>query len=99
MSLGLFPQSVRMETSIVAAVSAAPVVSTNPNSPEALLARKAKALELQSQTDSVFDTVIERKEGFYGCGESTAFTTSTLTGLAIAASFILLFQIMKRRRV
>ena len=86
-----------MERTTVAAVSAAPVVSTNSNSSEALLARKARALELQSQTDSAFDTVIERKEGFYGCDSSISSTTSLLTGLSIAAGCILLLQLVKRR--
>lgn len=86
-----------MERSTVAAVSAAPVVSTNSNSSEALLARKARALELQSQTDSAFDTVLERKEGFCGGGLSVSSTTSLLSGLSVAATFLLLSMLYKRR--
>jgi hypothetical protein len=41
----------------------APVVSTESTSPEAILARSAKRLQVQAEADSKFDTVLE---GF-GC--------------------------------
>lgn len=41
-------------------VQPAPVVSTDPTSPEAILARNAKSVQLQADSDSVFDTVLER---------------------------------------
>jgi hypothetical protein len=83
-----------METSGIAAVNAAPVVSANPSSKEALLARKARALELQSQIDSLYDTKLERKEdGFCGGQEQI----SLLLGLTIAASLFLASRLYKRR--
>jgi hypothetical protein len=84
-----------METSTVAAVNAAPVVSTNSTSPEAILARKARALELQSEEDSSFDTKLERKtEGFCGGQQEQ---TSMLLGLVVAASLFLASRLYKRR--
>jgi hypothetical protein len=41
-------------------VQPAPVVSTDSTSPEAILARNAKSVQLQADSDSVFDTVLER---------------------------------------
>jgi hypothetical protein len=38
----------------------APVVNENPNSPEAMLMRDAKKVQVQASTDSKFDTVLER---------------------------------------
>jgi len=38
----------------------APVVSDDPTSQEAILARQAKTIEVQSAADSQYDTVIER---------------------------------------
>lgn len=38
----------------------APVVSVDSKSSEALLARKARALEAQAQVDTIYDTKIER---------------------------------------
>jgi len=38
----------------------APVVSDDPTSQEAILARQAKSIEAQSAADSTYDTVIER---------------------------------------
>jgi hypothetical protein len=37
----------------------APVVSTDSTSPEAILARSAKRLQVQAEADSKFDTVLE----------------------------------------
>jgi hypothetical protein len=83
-----------MQSSTVSAVSAAPVVSTDPTSPEAILARKARALELQSETDSAFDTKLERTTaGFCGGAEQT----SLLLGLTIAAGLFLASYLYKRR--
>lgn len=83
-----------MEISTVAAVNAAPVVSANSTSQEAILARKARALELQSEIDSTFDTKLERKvDGFCGGQEQI----SILLGLAVAASLFLVSSLTKRR--
>ena len=38
---------------------AAPVVSTESTSPEAILARNAKRLQVQAEADSKYDTVLE----------------------------------------
>lgn len=82
------------QTSTVAAVNAAPVVSVNSTSPEALLARKARALELQSETDSTFDTKLERTTaGFCGGPEQT----SLLLGLTVAATLFLASCLYKRK--
>ena len=92
--MSLFPQPVRMERSTVAAVTAAPVVSTNSTSPEAILARKVRSLELQSEMDSSFDTKLERKEdGFCGGQEQT----SLLLGFTVVASLFLASSLYKRR--
>ena len=45
------------------AITAAPVVSDDPNSPEQKMAKDAKAIQLQTENDSKFDTKLER---FYG---------------------------------
>jgi len=41
-------------------VVAAPVVSTESTSPEAILARKARSVEAQADADTTYDTKIER---------------------------------------
>jgi hypothetical protein len=41
-------------------VHPAPVVSSDPTSQEAILARNAKTVQLQADSDSTFDTVLER---------------------------------------
>lgn len=38
----------------------APVISSNPNSTEAILMREAKALEAQAETDTKYDAKVER---------------------------------------
>jgi hypothetical protein len=47
----------------ISMMAAAPVVSDDPTSPEAKLAREAKQIQVQTDVDSKFDTVIERFEG------------------------------------
>lgn len=84
----------QMQTTTVAAVNTAPVVSVNSTSPEAILARKARALELQSEYDSTFDTKLERTTvGFCGGPEQTTL----LLGLTVAASLFLASYLYKRR--
>ena len=41
-------------------IQPAPVVSVDPTSPESVLARNAKTVQLQADSDSTFDTVLER---------------------------------------
>jgi len=41
-------------------VQPAPIVGPDPTSPEAILARNAKTVQLQADSDSKFDTVLER---------------------------------------
>jgi hypothetical protein len=48
----------------VETIISAPVVSTDSLSPEAILARNAKRLQVQAEVDSKYDTVLEN---FY-CG-------------------------------
>lgn len=82
------------QSSTVAAVNAAPVVSVNSTSSEALLARKARALELQSETDSSFDTKLERiTAGFCGGPDQI----SVLFGLTVAATLFLASCLYKRK--
>jgi len=42
----------------------APIVSNDSNSQEAVLARSAKAIQVQSEVDSKYDTVLERFSDF-----------------------------------
>jgi len=73
----------------IAALAYAPVVSADPTSPEAILARKTKQIDAQSKTDSHHDTVLERFSN----------QTSILSGIVLAMSLLcisLLFQ--KKRR-
>jgi hypothetical protein len=44
----------------IESVVAAPVVSTESTSPEAILARKARGIEAQAEADTTYDTKIER---------------------------------------
>lgn len=74
----------------IAALAYAPTVSTDPNSPEAILARNTKQIDAQSKIDGVYDTVVERFSN----------QTSLLSGLVVAMSLLfasLLFQKSKRR--
>lgn len=49
-----------MSVNNVSQVIEAPVVDSNPNSPASKMAADAKRLEVQSATDTAFDTVVER---------------------------------------
>jgi hypothetical protein len=74
----------------IAALAYAPVVSADPTSPEAILARNSKQIDAQSKTDSYYDTVLERFSN----------QTSILSGIVLAMSLLcasLLFQKTKRR--
>jgi hypothetical protein len=70
---------------------AAPVVSSDASSPEAIMARDAKKLQVQANTDSTFDTKLERF-----CGGSTQ--TLTLSSLVLVLSLFLAAQVVRRRR-
>jgi hypothetical protein len=50
-------------------VQPAPVVSIDPTSPESILARNAKTTQLQADSDSKFDTVLERFSDLNELGE------------------------------
>lgn len=54
----------------------APVVSHNSNSPEAIMARDAKKLQVQASTDSKYDTVLSRT------GERVPSNTDTMEGFS-----------------
>ena len=73
----------------IAALVSAPVVSHDSNSPEAKMARDAKKLEVQSSTDSVFDTKLERFRGSQ---------TTILSGLTVALSLLLVSLAFQKRR-
>lgn len=72
-------------------VVAAPVVAVDATSPEAKLARAAKATQVQAEADSKFDTVIER---FARCACATATPSSSAgvnTPLLLTALVVGLF--------
>jgi hypothetical protein len=76
----------------------APVVSDDPTSQEAILARQAKTIEAQSAADSTYDTVIERfsdSSKLQSCKELSI----PLVVVTIAAGLLLLplFFASKRR--
>jgi hypothetical protein len=73
----------------ISALVAAPVVSSDSNSPEAKMARDAKMLEAQSQNDGAFDTKLERFVGSQ---------TTILSGLTLALSLLLLSLVFQKRR-
>lgn len=58
----------------------APVVSTDSTSPEAILARSAKRLQVQAEADSKFDTVLENFRD-----QSTAIDSSLLFSVSVMA--------------
>ena len=64
-------------------ILAAPVVTTDSSSPEAVLARSAKRLQVQTEIDSKFDTVIER---FY-CGPEPINTPLLISFIAVGLLF------------
>jgi len=78
-----------MSDKLIHAVATAPIVSHDSNSPEAKMARDAKLLEVQSSTDSKFDTKLERFVGNQ---------TTLLSGLTVAVSLLLLSSIFQKRR-
>jgi hypothetical protein len=61
---------------VIHTVVQAPVVSHDSNSPEAVMARKAKQLEVQASTDSKYDTVLTRT------GERVPSDTNTMEGFS-----------------
>ena len=73
----------------ISALVAAPVVSSDSNSPEAKMARDAKMLEAQSEKDGAFDTKLERFVGTQ---------TTILSGLTLALSLLLLSLVFQKRR-
>ena len=74
----------------IAQLAIAPVVSSDANSPESVMARDARKLQVQASTDSAFDTVIERF-----CGDRS---TITLSSLAVVLSLCIAAHIVQRRR-
>lgn len=69
----------------------APVVSSDATSPESIMARDAKKLQVQANTDSEFDTKLERF-----CGGSTQIMT--LSSLVLILSLFLGAELVRRRR-
>ena len=66
----------------------APVVSSDSNSQEAILARNTKQIQSQSQSDSKFDTTLERF-----CGQQ-----GSLLSLTVVLSLFLASALVQRRR-
>lgn len=75
----------------VDAVTAAPVVSEDPNSPEQKMAKDAKAIQLQLENDSKFDTKLER---FYGGSPSPM----PLLGVGVALALLGLAVVVNGKR-
>lgn len=73
----------------------APVVSSDPNSAESVLARSAKEIELQSKVDSQYDDVLER---FQNPGVNITRETIVLSSIAVILGVTLLASIQKGRR-
>lgn len=69
----------------------APVVSADSTSPEAIMARDAKKLQVQANTDGRFDTKLERF-----CGGNAQ--TLTLSSLVLVLSLFLVSHLVGRRR-
>ena len=74
----------------------APVVSSDPNSAEAKLARSAMEIELQSKVDSQYDDVLERFQNPYHA--SVSKQTVMLSSIAILLGVVLLASVQKRQR-
>lgn len=79
-----------MTDKIIDSVAFAPVVSSDTTSNEAVMARNAKKIEAQANTDGRFDTQLERftditKDGFWN-------------GLLLAGIFFLLADIVYHRK-
>lgn len=72
----------------IQALAVAPVVSADSTSQESILARQARELQIQSATDSKYDTVLERFQGQ---------PSSLLVGLAVAGSLLLVSLVYQRR--
>ncbi len=73
----------------IASVALAPVVSVDNTSKESQLARQAKEIQLQANTDSAFDTKLER---FCGGAEPT------LVSLAVALTLLFVSKLVQRRK-
>ena len=69
----------------------APVVSSDASSPESIMARDAKRLQVQANTDAEFDTKLERF-----CGGQTQLLT--LSSLALVLTLFLTAHIVNRRK-
>ncbi len=78
-----------MADKIIAMKTSAPVVSIDSTTPEAIMAREAKKLQVQADMDSFYDTKLERF-----CGSSTP----PLLGLTVALGLLFLSKVFQRRR-
>ncbi len=66
----------------------APVVSTDSTSPEAILARNAKRLQVQAEADSKFDTVLENfRDQSLAIDSSLLFSVAVLSILFSGAAY------------
>jgi hypothetical protein len=68
----------------VQAVVNAPVVSEDPKSPEQIMMRDAKQLEIQTDTDTKYDAVVERFMAEY----TPTPISSPLLGVVVAVGLI-----------
>ena len=74
----------------VSAIAYAPVVSTDSNSPEAILARNNAKIQAQSVADSHFDTVLERF-----CGQQTTL----LGSLTLILSLFFISSLFQKNKI
>lgn len=75
---------------------AAPVVNSDSTSPEAILARKAKIVELQSHADSAYDDKSIQRDGFT-TQTAEHHARNLLYGTIVSAGFLSLFVAIFRK--
>lgn len=72
---------------------AAPVVSPESSSPEAILARNAKRLQVQAEADSKYDTVLES----FRCQTQSQPINSSLVISAVTVGLLFVGSILLRK--
>jgi len=100
--------SITKNLEVIQSVVQAPVVSHDSNSPEALMARDAKRLQVQASIDSKYDTVLTRTgdrvpsdiDTMEGFSESFLYkkVSLQLLFLSLGLGFIIFYGLKKHRR-
>lgn len=75
-----------MDPSKIQIIVSAPVTSQDATSPEALLAREAKKIQVQAEADTKYDPIVERYRNFEqpSISEPLVFTIIALGLLGVA---------------